>query len=517
MITNILNIYYKEWIRTGSIIKLVQLFIVLIFPIMMFTLIFIIPVIMNKSRVLSTASAGFFVFIITGIYSLIYKMESENRINQPFPIDYLPVRKHSISLVHIIFTTIVVSSVIYISYYSALLLIDVITFKVLQFHAFSILFRIMQPFFAGLVFIVFSAVIMGSLLGIIGRKILDNVSDSMRRFVTLLYFVLLFVLLKPYFSSIWDIILNNQFNNALYRFSPINWALSFANMADGNTDIPVLITGLVFILAEVVIIGILSYVTFIGSREFELKSSTSTSVNFSIMSPLWNVMLNRWFTMPIIIFMIVWVILIITMFLTRIMWLNIPISLGFFIYTLIAMDRMFAGRDEDYRKLFEGLPVSAHYSEGVMLGCYYFLYLLPMLGLSYAQFGHLMINMNTASFPATLSGTVLRVFPTSMLYAVIPSIMMFFPYMWSSNRGGKILKKRMIVLYFFSGYFFIASVAVFASGYYMTPTMRDIINSLFWNRGYWVGKIFLYVMMLLSLLIHIRSVYLIIRSFLTRN
>lgn len=516
MIANILNVYYREWLRTGSIMKLAQLFIVLVFPIMMFTLVFIIPVIMNKSRVLSTASAGYFVFIVTGIYSLIYKMESENRINQPFPVDYLPLRKHYISLVHIIFTTIVVSSVIYVSYYSALLLIDVITFKVLQFHAFSILFRIMQPFFAGLVFIVFSAVIMGSLLGIIGRKILDNVSDSMRKIVTLLYFVLLFALLKPYFGNIWNSILNNQFNDILFRFSPVNWALSFANMADGQLDASAIITGFIFIIIEMIMIGFLSHIKFIGSKELEWKQPFSTSVNFPVASPLWNVILARWFTIPVIAFMVVWIGMIVTASLTGLQWLNAPISICFFIYTLIALDRMFAGRNEDYRKLFEGIPLSPAYSEGVLLGCYYILYLVPMLALSYAQWGHMLLNFSAASLPQTVSGTVLRLFPGIALYVVIPAVMKFFPYIWSSNRRGKILKKRMVMLYYFAAYFFIASIAVFASGYYNTPTIREIINGIFWGKGYIAGKSFLFGITGLSVLVHIRSLFLIIRSFLTK-
>ena len=140
-----------------------------------------------------------------------------------------------------------------------------------------------------------------------------------------------------------------------------------------------------------------------------------------------------------------------------------------------------------------------------------------MLGLSYAKWGHFLVSVTNSIFPATLSGKILTLFPTLTVYSVVPALIMFFPYMWSSNIKGRMLKKRMVILYYAGVYFFVASIASFAAAYYITPNMQDIINRIFWHKGYYVGKTILYGITIAAALIHMRALMLIIKSIFPRK
>ena len=274
------KLYYYEWLRTGSIIKLMQLLMVLIFPVMLFILMFCVPVIMNKGKMLSIASAGYFVFIIAGIYSLIYKMESESRITDGFPIDYIPLRKYKVSLVHIIFTTILVTAIVYSTFYSGIFLIDLIIKKTLGFHSYSIIINILQPFFVGLPYIVLYGVITGSLLGMIGKKIIDNVSESMKKFVIILFFLLLFFTLKPYFSALWSNIASNDMDSMFFILSPINWSLIISKIASDTFIISEVIYSILFILIEIFLIILLSFIRFKKSVDINISYKLRKYFNY---------------------------------------------------------------------------------------------------------------------------------------------------------------------------------------------------------------------------------------------
>ncbi len=510
------KLYYYEWLRTGSIIKLMQLLMVLIFPVMLFILMFCVPVIMNKGKMLSIASAGYFVFIIAGIYSLIYKMESESRITDGFPIDYIPLRKYKVSLVHIIFTTILVTAIVYSTFYSGIFLIDLIIKKTLGFHSYSIIINILQPFFVGLPYIVLYGVITGSLLGMIGKKIIDNVSESMKKFVIILFFLLLFFTLKPYFSALWSNIASNDMDSMFFILSPINWSLIISKIASDTFIISEVIYSILFILIEIFLIILLSFIRFKKSVDINI-SYNAGNLDIGIVSPLWNIVIKKWFTLPILAFFVIWIIFVIISIVSNNALFALIASSGFLIYTIIALDRMIPSKNEDYKKLFEGLPISSKHIEGVFYGIYYLLYSVPMVLISYALLGKLFINEIAIDVPLTLSSIVLKFFPTISILAIIPILIMFHPLLWSSNRKGKKLKKRTVILYYAAGYFFIAAISSFAAGYYAIEPMHNIINKIFWGKGYYVGKFTLYSLTGIGIMVHIRAFILIIKSILTKH
>ncbi len=512
----IVKLYYYEWLRTGSIIKLMQLLMVLIFPVMLFILVFCVPVIMNKGKMLSVASAGYFVFIISGIYSLIYKMESESRITDGFPVDYIPLRKYTISLVHIVFTTILVTAIVYLAFYSGIFLIDFIIKKTLGFHSYSIIINILQPFFVGLPYIVLYGVIMGSLLGMIGKKIIDNVSDSMKKFVIILFFLLLFFTLKPYFSALWSSISSNDMDSMIFVLSPINWSLIVSKIASGTFIISEIIYSLVFILVEIFLIIFLNFLRIKRSIDINL-SYNAGNLDIGIVSPLWNIVIKKWFTLPVLAFLFIWIIFVIISIVTKNIFFALIANAGFLVYTLIALDRMIPSKNEDYRKLFEGLPISSKHIEGVFYGLYYLLYSVPMILLSYALLGKFFINEIAIDVPLTLSSVILKVFPTISILAIIPILIMIHPLLWSSNKKGRKLKKRIVILYYVAGYFFIATISSFAAGYYAIEPMYNIINKIFWGKGYYVGKFTLYFLTTVCIIIHIRAFALIVKSILTKH
>ncbi|MFO8061769.1 MAG: hypothetical protein R6U31_02455 [bacterium] len=518
MIKASIDLYFKQWLRTGSIMKIIQLIIVLIFPVLLFTLIFVVPVIVHKDSSLSTATAGFFVFLISGAYAHIYKIESEGEINREFPMEYIPLSRFTITIIHILFTTLIVSIVIYISFFLSIFIIDLITKKVMDEGTFSVVFKILKPFFAGLVYIILSGVITGSFTGILGKKLTDNVSGGMKRFVTIAFNVLLFILLKPYFTGLWNRVSSGELSSAFYRFSPVSWSLVFTNTAAGNFDLPVFVTSILFVCFLIFVIVELSRLKFIGSSDISIPFKSVKAVDFKNLTPLWNILLSKWFTLPVIIFMLVWIGLVWAVNITGIEILHLPAAACFLIYTFIALFHLFPSKNEDYRKLFEGLPLSRKHVEGVFLGAYYILFILPMLALSYASWGHLLFrSMAGTDFPFTLSSIVLIAFPILALYAIVPILIKFHPYLWSSNSKGKKLRKRTVVIYYAVGYFFISSLSSFAGAYYGAPPMREIINSLFWNNGYIVGKTVLYSLTGFALLVHIRGIVLTVRSFFKRS
>ena len=157
--TGILNLYFREWSRNGGIRRVLQLILMLVFPLFLFFLLVLLPSMLIESWVRPAVTAGFIIFLITAAYSMIYIMESEQRIYNGFPIEYIPKRMSTVSYAHIIFNFILISVSIYLTFISAVLIFS--QFRINGYSIFEIrrVLEYMYPLFAGLPYMILGGVL----------------------------------------------------------------------------------------------------------------------------------------------------------------------------------------------------------------------------------------------------------------------------------------------------------------------------------------------------------------------
>ncbi len=514
--TGILNLYFREWSRNGGIRRVLQLILMLVFPLFLFFLLVLLPSMLIESWVRPAVTAGFIIFLITAAYSMIYIMESEQRIYNGFPIEYIPKRMSTVSYAHIIFNFILISVSIYLTFISAVLIFS--QFRINGYSIFEIrrVLEYMYPLFAGLPYMILGGILFGSLLGIIGRRILDNVSGSTKKFIFILYIVLLFALLKPYFSNIWGHIFSGNLEEPLYVYSPVYWSSIISIMLVKKVSI------LSVLLSAVFSAGTLFLFSFLSDRKLIAGSSLEINLSYSrgssqLLSPLWNLVISKWLTLPVLIFLACWTGAMFFEYLTKNGFANALSGWGFYIYSFIAIDRMFPSNKENYRYIWDSVPVSKAHIEGVLLGGFYILYMIP-------AFIYLLLNWETLRrifswgiFPETLSGMISSIYPFLSVTVIIPVLIMFFPYLWSANDRGKKISKRAVMAYAIGGYVLFGSIASLTAAYFSSPDFRLFINNMFWGNGHFLGKTILYVLTFAFLAVHCRALFMVIRSFIYKK
>lgn len=514
--TGILNLYMKEWERNGGLKRSIQFILMLVFPLFLFFLLVLLPSMLIESRVRPAVTAGFIIFLINAGYSLIYMLQSEEKVYSGFPLEYMPVKSSMVSFGYIIFNFLFSSVMIYITFFAAVLIFRQFTVGTYRVFETGRVLQYLSPLFAGLPYMILGGVATGSLLGIIGRKMLDNVSQSTRKFIFILYVILVFSLLKPYFSKIWDLIFTGRLTDSLFVYSPIYWSSIISIMMVKKISILSMILSIAF---TAVILALFAY---ISDRKLMASSSLDISISYSrgsssFLSPLWNLVVSKWMTPPVFIFLAVWIGAMFIEYFTGNGLANAVSGWGFYIYSFIAIDRMFPSAKENYRYIWESAPVSRKHIEGVFLGGFYILYMIPVYMYLILNWDMLSQVFSWGIFPQTLSGMICTVYPFLSITVIIPILIMIFPYLWSVNDKGKKINKRAVMGYTVGCYILFGSASMLSAVYFKTPDFRMFVNNFFWGQGYFIAKTLMYALTLSFLFVHARSLFMVIRSFIYRT
>ncbi len=510
----IFNIFFKEWIRTGGIRKIIQIIISFILPITFYVLFSVLPAMIKGDQSISYFSAGFLIYLITAVYAIYYIVESEAKIFIDFPIDYIPLKKSFLYIVNIIFITVLSIIIIYISMFITLFLFSRFTINSMHIFSFNKIIKFLSTLLYGLPYMVLTGILTGFFLGIIGKKIADNFNENSRQIFLKIYFIVLFFALKGYFQKLFLIIKNNDFSNKFFIFSPVYFASIFSHLFNKHYNFLHIGYSIVFNIV------IFSIFIFLADRKFKLKFLPSVDFSFnkksiSQISPVWNIMIKRFFSLFMIIFLIIWfIIMLINKFLFNSIFVQgILVNPGLMLFVFLFIDKIIPKKHEDYKLLWEGFPVSSRYITSVFLGTYYIFFIIPIYLYSKLSISQLVNFSKPIEYPMTLSGVLLQIFPYITFTIIIPMIIYMYPILWSSNKKNKKISKRDTLILMFFMYIVFSSIIAIATGYMFSEQFRQFINNQIFGYGYYIGKTVFYLIILSAIFLHIKSLYLSVLSF----
>jgi len=505
MMDSLFRTYLKEWMRGGNGRRLIQIIVLVILPVM----IYVFSVVTSSglfSRVPMVLSAGsFMVFIVSAIYSFSYRGEAEDKVTEDFPMEYLPVRQGYAYAMQIMFVTVLLYLVTALSLIISSLILNAIVIDGRRMYPFLKSISIMAPLFAGLLYTVPMASLFGGFLGSVARKIADNFSGGLRRSVMLILYVITFIVFRKYFSDSYAFMNREGFLESGYLFSIAGLSSLVLNLFFGEFNLLhcILSTAFTVLLA-------FSYV-WINSlkwkfvRDFEFHAEIG-SRRVGWLSEMWNLVLKRVFTTPMMILLTLYMALIVSVSLfPQAPALYAVLGLLSYVYLFLFLDRIFPSKNENYRHILDMLPISAGSINGMVLGVYYLLFLLPFFAGTYAIMQNSGAMNGFMQSPKTLSQFVASFMLPVAISAIVPSILTANPYFLSENdRGRRTSRGSVIVILIFS-YIFFSNLALFMNMYLVNPMFQDFVRKMFWNKGYYVFKTFAYFLFLAAVFVHLQS------------
>jgi len=505
--------YIKEWLRGGQGRHIIQILFLVMFPVMMF----LFSVITSQglfSRVPQMLNIGVFVlFIVSAIYSFSYRTEPEDKLTDDFPMNFLPLNQGYVFIIQMVFITAFLYFVTLLSFIIGSLIFNVILIDGKRIYPFMETISLIKPLFIGMIYTVFFGSLFGGFLGSIVKKISDNFSGGIKRFALIIMCVIVFIVFKKYFSESFALMNEKGFLDNFYLFSISGLSSIFVNLFFDEFNFLQFSVSLIF--ASVLM---LSYIA-VNSRkwkfikDFEIYTDLKNQ-NVGLLSPMWNLVLRRIFTTPMIILLIIYTLLILFVAIVpKLVAVYAFIGLLSYVYLFMFLDRIFPSKDENYRHILDTIPIQKETIKGIILGVYYLFFLLPFFGANYVMMSNAFSMQTAFSEPKTISQFIAIYFLPFTLSAVIPSIFAANPYFLSENDKGEKQSKGFVIVVLVLSYVFLSNLMLFMNMYYMNPMFQEFVNKMFWSKGYYVWKTFVYFITFFAAYIHISSLFSFFHSF----
>jgi hypothetical protein len=503
----------KEWLRGGNGRRLLQILMLVILPVM----IYLFSILTSQglfSKVPMVLNIGvFIVFIISALYSFSYRSEAEDKLTDDFPMDYLPINQGYAFTIQILFITILLYVITAFSFIIGAWVLNAILIDGKRMYPFLKTISLIKPLFAGLIYTILFGTVFGGFLGSIAKKIADNFSGGLKRFIMLLSYVITFFVFKKYFADSYSVLNNEGFLFNSYVYSITGLSSIFVNLFFGEFNF------LQFVASTGLLAAV--FIAYIGVngrkwkfiRDFEIYTDLKDQ-RVKFLSPMWNLVLRRIFTTPIVVLVIVYTILILFVAIMP-KWIAVYAVIGIlsYVYLFMFLDRIFPSKDENYRHILDTIPVRHDKINGIVLGVYYVFFLLPFFAANYVMTSNAFTMQNFMLEPKTLSQFIALYFLPFTLSAVIPSILMTNPYFLSENNKGKKPSRGFAIIVLVLSYVFLSNLALFMNMYFFNPVFQEFVNNMFWKKGYYVWKIFVYLITFFALDIHLHSIFSFFRSF----
>ena len=513
MIQALFTAYYKEWVRGGNGRRLLQVLMLVMLPVM----IYLFSVLTSQglfSRIPMVLNTGvFIVFIASSIYSFSYRTEAEDKLTDDFPMDFIPVNQGYAFLMQMAFVTILLYIVVLLSFFSGALILNAILIDGKRMYPFMQTLSTIKPLIFGLAYTIFFGSLFGGFLGSIVKKISDNFSGGLKRFALIAMYVIVFMLFRKYFTDSYGIMSNEGFLVSGYMFSISGLSSVFVNLFFDEFSLPQFSASMIASAALLV-----SYIGVNGKKwkfikDFELHTDLRDQ-NVKFLSPMWNLVLKRIFTTPIIVLVTLYTALILFVAIAPgFVALYAAIGIASYVYLFMFLDRIFPSKNENYRHILDMIPVRKEKVNGMIMGIYYIFFLLPFFAANYVMMSNAFTMQNMLPEPNTLSQFIALYFLPFTLSAVIPSIFAANPYFLSENDKGKKQSRGFVIIVLILSYIFISNLTLFMNMYLVNPMFQDFVQKMFWNNGYYVFKTFVYFIVFFALYIHISSIFSFFMSF----
>ncbi|MGE3062570.1 MAG: hypothetical protein AB7T10_02955 [bacterium] len=513
MIESLLKTYLKEWMRGGNGRRLVQILVLVMLPVM----IYVFSVLTSQglfSRVPMVLNIGaFVVFLVSAIYSFSYRTEAEDKLTDDFPIDYLPINQGYAFLIQILFISVLLYTVTSISLVLSSLILNAILVDESRIYPFMKSISILSPLFAGLLYTIPMGVLLGGFLGSIVKKIADNFSGGLRRFITLILYVLTFIIFRKYFSDSFSIMNEEGFLQNSYMFSLAGLSTVALNLFFDEFNFLQFIVSVLFMASLLVSYILVNKRKWKFIRDFEVYTDVGGQ-RVGFLSPMWNLVLRRIFTTPVMILVCLYILFILSAALfPSATLLYAVIGILSYVYLFMFLERIFPSKNENYRHILDAIPIANDKIKGMVLGVYYVLFLLPFFTANYVIMSNAFTMQNMLPEPKTISQFIaIWLLPLS-LSAIIPSILSVNPYFLSQNDKGKKISRGSVIIILVLSYIFFSNLTLFMNMYFVNPMFQDFVGKMFWHKGYVVFKTFVYFIASFSIYIHAQSLISFFNSF----
>ncbi|MEO0289464.1 MAG: hypothetical protein ABIN00_07495 [candidate division WOR-3 bacterium] len=505
MIKTIFPVVFKEYFRTDNIKRVFQFIFFLIVPVLLFLSLTFTNTTVFKNRDSVLLSIDFLVTILVFSFSFLYFSDPEDRIFEDYPVNYLPLKKFYIFIVIFIFLFIFLLFTFYTTFISISFFLSLIKINGNKLFSFSDILSFLFPSFLSLPFNILFSIVFGGFFGLLVKKASEIFEAGFKKFILFLSYFLILLIFRKYFSFVYSFIQESDTKNFWFLFSIIGF----------SSNILLLIlkqSGLLHSIVSIfVFFGLFFIFGFLSSKEFFLPFQKNIEFEFKTKS-LYNIssifflVLKRIFTTTTVIFFSVWLIfLVLNIIFPQKLFFITLLTLILYIYLFTFFDKILPSRDENYISILETIPVDYQKFEGVVYFFYYIFAVLPVFltGLVSLLKTNFFLNFHLIK---TFDFYIFLLFFPLTMSAVFPLYYSFFPYFLSENRKGKKLTKGNLLLVFIIYYFLFSTITSIISAYYSSPDLRIFINNLFWRKGYFVGKTVFYLIISLSIFVHLKSI-----------
>ncbi len=511
---SLFKIVLKEYFRTDPFKKFLQFIFFIISPIYLFlTMTF-----QNPSMIYENESfyfsVGYLLTILVFAFTIIYFSETDEEIFSDFPLNYIPLKKFFLVLNILVFLFILLSISLYFTFFLVSFALSKLTVDGKRIFSFLESLNFFKPLLITLPVNILSSILWGSFIGLVLKKFFSLFEENLKRMVRFFTYFCLLIILKPYFLSIYSFIEKKNYNDIFILLSPSGLFSTTIDMVIKKSFnlfifIPLTISIFIFFLIKIFL-----------DRDFPVKefsfsyfSDGMKSGEIKNIPPIWRIVFKRVFSLPLTIFFLLWLLLflMIRIFPDKIYFLSL-MTIILYIYIFLFFDRILPSSDENYRHILDMIPVKNEKFEGAVYFFYYIFLVLPLflsgsLSLSVSNIFKKLPILDTVDYKIFLS-----LYPLSMA-AIFPFIYSFYPDFLSENIKGKKISKISLFLIFFTSNFILSIIVSIISIYYFSPEFRILFNNLFWHKGYIVGKSIFYFLFIFSIIIHLKALYRIVKSF----
>lgn len=514
MIFSLFKIVSKEYFRTEPFKKFFQFIFFIISPIYLFlTMTF-----QNPSMIVESEpfyfSTGYLLTILVFAFTTIYFSETDDEIFSDFPLNYIPLKKFILILNILVFLFILLSVSLYFTFFLVSFALSKLTLDGKRIFSFIESLIFLKPLLLTLPINILSSILWGSLIGLFLKKFFSLFEESLKRIVRFLTYFCLLIIFKPYFLSVYSFIEKKNYNDMILLLSPSGLFSTMLHMVIKRSF------NLLIFIPLTVLIFIFFLIKIFLDRDFPVKEFSFSYFSGGVKNgqmrnipPIWRIVFKRVFSLPLTLSFLLWFILFLTIkiFPDKIYFLSF-MTIILYIYIFLFFDRILPSSDENYRHILDMIPVKNEKFEGVVYFFYYIFLVLPLF-LS----GNLSISVSSIFKNLPVLDTVeykifLSLYPLSMA-AIFPLIYSFYPDFLSENRKGKKISKISLFLIFVTSNFILSIIVSIISIYYFSPEFRIIFNNLFWGKGYILGKSIFYFLFIFFIMIHLRALYKIVKSF----
>uniref|UniRef100_A0A7C3N7R7 Uncharacterized protein n=1 Tax=candidate division WOR-3 bacterium TaxID=2052148 RepID=A0A7C3N7R7_UNCW3 len=512
MIKTLIPVVFKEYFRSDNNKRIFQFLFFIIVPIFLFLTLTLSnsSIFFNRESVL--LSIDFLIAILVTSFSLLYISDPEDKIFEDYPINYLPIKKFYIFAVIFFFLFLFLLFTFCFLFYSISLLLSLIKINGKNIFSFSEILSFLSPSFLSLPYNLIVSLLTGGLIGILIKKISEIFEGGFKKFILFVFYFLVLLLFKKYFSYIYTFIQKNDLNNLKFLFSTVGFSSNILLLILKKSGFLYFTFSFIILTFMIFLFKIFSDLNFLLPFQKDIEFDFKIKKTYNV-SSIFKLIFKRVFNFTTTFFFVLWFLLLILsyIFIKNFFFFTF-LSLTLYIYLFVFFDKLLPSREENYIFILDTVPISFKKFEGVVYLFYYLFAFLPVIFTSLVSllktnyFSNLQIIKSLEYF------MFLFFFPLVMS-AVFPFYYSLFPNFLSENKNGKKLTRGGLLLVFITTNFIFSIINSIVAVYYSSPEARNFINNLFWKKGYFVGKTFFYFIFLFSIFVHIRSFLKIIKSF----